>query len=236
MNVKAKVWRKFCVARVISSLLDWLLGSFLSPEVCDSIYHNADSRKLSDLITKLPKTQNIMVKYYCFFKECERLSPGSLVFKVKVGSTHRDQVKRSLLENFSQDCGYYFRPWDDVTHSELILRCGGSMRGSNDVDVLYSTVVISVAGLYKHIIDGTLDYIKPDSVYNRNRFRLLSILCPAFLSSKSSSHCNTSRQPYQRKNLSPESEWVLFNAAFGMLACVVLFLLGAFLEGLERTL
>lgn len=177
-----------------------------------------------------------MVKYYCFFKECERFSPGSLVFKVKVGISQRDQVKRSLLENYAQDCGYYFRPWDDVTHSELILRCGGYSQGSSGVDVLYSTVVISVAGLYKSIIDGTLDYIKPDSVYNRNRFRLLSILCPAFLSSKSSSNCNTSRQPYQRKNLSPQGEWVLFNAAFGMLACFILFIIGAILEGLERSL
>ena len=177
-----------------------------------------------------------MVKYYCFFKDYGQFSPNSIVFKVKMGTTHRDQVKRSLLENFAQDCGYYFRPWDDVTHSELILRCGGSMQGSRGVNVLYSTVVISVAGLYKSIIDGTLDYIKPDSVYSRNRFRLLSILCPAFLSSKSSSDCNTSRQPYQRKNLSPEGEWVLFNAAFGILACVVIFLLGALLEGLERSM
>lgn len=177
-----------------------------------------------------------MVKYYCFFKDCEKFSPNSLVFKVKIGISHRDQVKRSLLENFAQDCGYFFRPFDDVTHSELILRCGGSMRGSSGVDVLYSTVVISVAELYKSIIDDTLDYIKPDSVYNRNRFRLLSILCPAFLSSKSSSHCNTSRQPQRRKNLSPQGEWVLFNAAFGMLASVILFLLGALLEGLERSM
>lgn len=177
-----------------------------------------------------------MVKYYCFFKECGQFSPGSIVFKVKVGTTHRDQVKRSLLENYAQDCGYYFRPWDDLTQSELILRSNGSWQGSNVVDVLYSTVVISIAGLYKSIIDGTLDYIKPDSVYNRNRFRLLSILCPAFLSSKSSSHCNTSRQPQRRKNLSPQSEWVLFNAAFGMLASVILFLIGALLEGLERSM
>ena len=177
-----------------------------------------------------------MVKYYCFFKDCGRFSPDSIVFKVKVGTTHRDQVKRSLLENYAQDCGYFFRPFDDVTQSELILRCGGFMRGSSGVDVLYSTVVVSVAELYKSIIDGTLDQYKPDSVYNRNRFRLLSILCPAFLSSKSSSHCNTSRQPNQRKNLSPQGEWVLFNAAFGMLASVILFLLGALLEGLERSM
>lgn len=177
-----------------------------------------------------------MVKYYCFFKECEQFSPGSIVFKVKVGVSHRDQVKRSLLENFAQDCGYYFRPWDDITHSELILRSNGSWQGSSGVDVLYSTVVVSVSGLYQSIIDGTLDQIKPTSNYVHNRFRLLSILCPAFLSSKSSSNCNTSRQPYQRKNLSPQGEWVLFNAAFGMLASVILFLLGALLEGLERTL
>ena len=177
-----------------------------------------------------------MVKYYCFFKDCGRFSPDSIVFKVKVGTTHRDQVKRSLLENFAEDCGYYFRPWDDVTQSELILRSNGSWHGYNVVDVLYSTVVVSVAELYKSIIDGTLDYIKPDSVYNRNRFRLLSSLCPAFLSSKSSSHCNTSRQPQIRKNLSPQGEWVLFNAAFGMLASVILFLLGALLEGLERSM
>lgn len=177
-----------------------------------------------------------MVKYYCFFKDCGQFSPNSIVFKVKVGTTHRDQVKRSLLENFSQDCGYYFRPWDEVTHSELILRCGGSMQGSSGVDVLYSTVVVSVAELYKHIIDGTLDQIKPSSNYIHNRFRLLSILCPAFLSTKSSSNCNTSRQPYQRKNLDPRGEWVLFNAAFGILASVILFLLGALLEGLERSM
>ena len=177
-----------------------------------------------------------MVKYYCFFKECEQFSPGSIVFKVKVGISHRDQVKRSLLENFAQDCKYYFRPWDDVTHSELILRSSGSWQGSSGVDVLYSTVVVTVSGLYQSIIDGTLDQIKPSSNYIHNRFRLLSILCPAFLSSKSSSHCNTSRQPQRRKNLSPESEWVLFNAAFGMLACVILFLIGALLEGLERSL
>lgn len=177
-----------------------------------------------------------MVKYYCFFKDCGQFSPNSIVFKVKMGSTHRDQLERSLLENFAQDCGYYFRPWDDVTHSELILRSSGSWQSSSGVDVLYSTVVVSVAELYKHIINGTLDYIKPNSVYNRNRFRLLSILCPAFLYSKSSSNCNTSRQPQIRKNLSPEGEWVLFNAAFGMLACVVLFLLGAILEGLERSM
>lgn len=177
-----------------------------------------------------------MVKYYCFFKDCGQFSPNSIVFKVKVGSAHRDQVKRSLLENFAQDCGYYFRPWDDITQSELILRSSGSWQGSSGVDVLYSTVVISVAGLYKSIIDGTLDYIKPDSGYNRNRFRLLSILCPAFLSSKSSSNCNTSRQPQIRKNLDPRGEWVLFNAAFGMLACIILFLIGALLEGLERSM
>ena len=177
-----------------------------------------------------------MVKYYCFFKDCGQFSPGSIVFKVKVGISHRDQVKSSLLENFAQDCGYYFRPWDDLTQSELILRCGGSWHGSSGVDVLYSTVVVSVSGLYQSIIDGTLDQYKPDSVYNRNRFRLLSILCPAFLSSKSSSHCNTSRQPQRRKNLSPQGEWVLFNAAFGMLACVILFIIGAILEGLERSM
>lgn len=177
-----------------------------------------------------------MVHYYCFFKECEQFSPYSLVFKVKIGKSSRDQVKRSLLENFAQDCGYFFRPWDDVTHSELILRSNGSWQGSSGVDVLYSTVVVSVAELYKSIIDGTLDQYKPNSNYIHNRFRMLSILCPAFLSSKSSSNCNTSRQPQVRKNLSPQGEWVLFNAAFGMLACVILFLLGALLEGLERSM
>ena len=51
MNVKAKVWRSYAFARVICSLLDRLLGSFLSLAVCDSIYHNADSRAKSNLNT-----------------------------------------------------------------------------------------------------------------------------------------------------------------------------------------
>lgn len=177
-----------------------------------------------------------MVKYYCFFKECERFSPQSFVFKVKVGQSHRDQVKRSLLENFAADCGYYFRPWDDVTLSELILRSGGNWQGSLPVDVCYQTITISVANLYKSIIDGRLDTLRPDSIYTKNRFRLISTLSPAIFHQKSTGKSRSPRHPQECKNLSPRQEWVAMNALVGIVGVVILFLLGAILEGLERCL
>lgn len=177
-----------------------------------------------------------MVKYYCFFKNVDRFRPDSTVFKVKIGQSHRDQVKRCLLENYAADCGFFFRPWDDITHSELILRSTGSWHGSLSVDVLCQTVTITVADLYKAVIDGRLDSLKPDSIYLRNRFRLLSILCPAFSVKNKSEKSPIPRQPQVRKNLSPRQEWISINAAVGMAGIVILFILGALLEGLERSM
>lgn len=177
-----------------------------------------------------------MVKYYCFFKDVERFRPDSYVFKVKIGQSHRDQVKRSLLENFANDCGYYFRPWDDLTLSELILRSTGSWHGSLSVDTMYQTIGISVHDLYHAIIDGRLESLRPCSNFIRNRFRLISMLCPASFTKSSIQKTRNPRQPLSRINLSPRQEWVSMNALVGMGAVVILFLLGALLEGLERSM
>lgn len=175
-----------------------------------------------------------MVHYYCFFKDCGKFSPNQIVFKVKVGSSQREQIKLKLLENFAEDCGYYLRRWDDTTDSELILRSTGAYRQLEAVGKIYSTVLISITKLYQSIINGTLETIKPSPRYLHNHFQILSVLYPAFRIAMLNPKSQNSRQPRESKYLSPREETQLMNLGVSATACVILFILGALLEGLER--
>lgn len=173
-----------------------------------------------------------MVNYYCFIAECGTPSPHSKVFKVKVGSNYRDQVKCSLLENYAKDLGYYFHRWDDRTDKMLILRFGRHFQGSEKVGLRYETVLTSIAELYHHVIDGTLNQLKNKPNYFRNLFRSQTILDPILSSYQTIRKCNTLASTSIRKNLSPIAGRQLIDTIYCGFAVFVLFILGCFLDGL----
>lgn len=173
-----------------------------------------------------------MVNLYCFIAECGAPSPQSRVFKVRVGSNQRDQIKCSLLENYAKDLGYYFHRWDDRTDKMLILRFGRHFQGSEKVVLRYETVLTSIAELYQHVIDGTLNQLKNKPNYFRNLFRSQTILDPILSSYKTIHKCNTLASTTIRKNLSPIAGRQLIDTIYCGFAVFVLFILGCFLDGL----
>ena len=173
-----------------------------------------------------------MVNFYCFIAECGAPSPHSKVFKVKVGSSYRDQVKCSLLENYAKDLGYYFHRWDERTDKMLILRFGRHFQGSEKVGLRYETVLTSIADLYKHVIDGTLNQLTNKPNYFRNLFRSKAILDPILCCPKIIRQCNTLASTSLRKNLSPIAGRQLIDTIYCGFAVFVLFILGCFLDGL----
>lgn len=173
-----------------------------------------------------------MVNLYCFIAECGAPSPQSRVFKVRVGSNQRDQIKCSLLENYAKDLGYYFHRWDDRTDKMLILRFGRHFQGSEKVGLRYETVLTSIAVLYQHVIDGTLNQLKNKPNYFRNLFRSQTILDPILSSCRTIRKCNTLASTSIRKNLSPIAGRQLIDTIYCGFAVFVLFLLGCFLDGL----
>lgn len=173
-----------------------------------------------------------MVHLYCFIRDCGDVRPDAKVFKVKVGSSQRDQVKCSLLENFARDLGCYFHRWDENTDKMLILRYGRFFAGSENVGLRYETIVISVSELYRHIIDGDLDSVKNSPQFFRNLFRSYSIVNPTLNLRKSTAKIAMYASTYRRKNLSPIMSRQTIDTLYCGLAVFVLFIIGAMLDGL----
>lgn len=175
-----------------------------------------------------------MVRYYVYCESQGISNPDAQVFKVKVGSSRRDRVKCSLLENYAEDMGYFFRPYDEITTNWLILRNERLFKGSEQVGLLCGSVLISIQDLYRHIIDGDLHTVKPSSNYVHNLFRTKICLFPAINLRKKFGTVFDSATTFPRKNLSRRQESIEISAIVGLVATLGLFLLGALLEGIER--
>ena len=177
-----------------------------------------------------------MVKYYVYCESQGDKNPDAQVFKVKVGSSRRDRVKCSLLENYAEDMGYFFRPYDEITSNWLILRNERLFKGSEQVGLLYGSVLISIQDLYRHIIDGDLHTVKPSSNYVHNLFLTKICLFPAVNLRKKFGTVFDPATTFPRKNLSRRQESIETSAIVGIVASVILFLVGALLEGLEKSI
>lgn len=176
-----------------------------------------------------------MVRYYCYFEIQGQIRPDSKVFKVKVGSSRRDQTKRALLENYAADCGYYFRPWDEITESELIFRSSNLFSACGQVGRNFKIILLDVQSLYRHIINGDLHTVQQSSNYLKNLFRSKTIMYPFQIRSKKTNPEKTICEILPRKYLSRRQESIETSAIVGLVATLALFLIGAILEGLEKS-
>lgn len=175
-----------------------------------------------------------MVQYYVYC-ECQGdIKPDTQVFKVKVGRNKRDLVKCSLLENYAEDMGFFFRPYDEITENWLILRSKSLFDGSERVGLFYQSIRITVQELYRHILDGDLNTVKPSSSYIHNLFQTKICLYPALNLRKKIGTIFDSATTFPRKNLSRRQESIEMSALVGIVATLGLFLIGALLEGIER--
>ena len=175
-----------------------------------------------------------MVRYYVYCECKGDIKPDTQVFKVKIGQNKRDLVKCSLLENYAEDMGYFFRPYDEITENWLILRSKSLIRGSERVGLFYQSIRITVQELYRHILDGDLDTVKPSSNYIHNLFLSKICLYPAVNLRRKLGTIFDPATTFPRKNLSRRQESIEISAVVGIIAVSALFLIGAILEGIER--
>ena len=177
-----------------------------------------------------------MVKYYVYC-ECQGdIKPDTQVFKVKVGRNKRDLVKCSLLENYAEDMGYFFRPYDEITENWLIVKSKSLFEGSERVGLFYQSIRITVQELYRHILDGDLNTVKPSSNYLHNLFLSKICLYPALNLRKKLGTIFDHCEDLPRKNLSRRQESIEMSAVVGITATLVLFIIGAILDGLEKSI
>ena len=143
-----------------------------------------------------------MVQFYCFIENPCNLQAGSSVFKVKVGDSQRDQVKRMLVDCYATDTNAFFRLWDADTDYFLTHQTHTTPHDHASMSSGLEVILTDIHTLYRNIVSGTLDSISNPPQVARNLFRMMSILSPSFFLKNFSARRATHVPAVARKNLS----------------------------------
>lgn len=175
-----------------------------------------------------------MVHFFCFIEDPRNLRAGSRVFKVKVGDSQRDQIKRTLVDCYATDTNAFFRLWDADTDFFLSHQTHIKPRDHASMSAGLNVIVTDIRTLYRNIVSGTLDSIKNPNYVTQNAFRMMSILSPLFFMKNHTARRATHVPPVARKNLSvrPCREDNL--AAIGFALMALLYWLGSLVGCWER--
>ena len=196
-----------------------------------SIYHNVDSKTLRYVITL---TQRDMKSYYYFVRNLNGFSPNDVVYKIAVGVSFKDVAKMSLVQEYSKDCGMYFEivsPKSDAAVSQL---AKSLFVGSSFPELYLRTAVVSIHELYRMILDDSFTAFEKNLGFPRHQAQLISHFSPSFKLRNSPSSSNTICHTLRRKYLSQSESADLTRACIGFGLILGLFLLSAYLEGIER--
>lgn len=168
-----------------------------------------------------------MVHFYCFIEDPCNLRAGSRVFKVKVGDSQRDQVKRVLVDCYATDTNAFFRLWDADTDYFLANQTHTKPRDHASMSSGLDVIVTDIRTLYRNIVSGTLDSINNPTHVAHNAFRMMSLLSPSFFLKNFSARRAPHVPPVSRQNLSvrPCREDNL--AAIGFALMALLYWLGS---------
>ena len=175
-----------------------------------------------------------MVHFYCFIEDPCNLQAGSRVFKVKVGDSQRDQVKRMLVDCYATDTNAFFRLWDADTDYFLAHQTHTAPHDHASMSSGLNVIVTDIRTLYRNIISGTLDNLRNSPKVARNAFRMMSILSPSFFFKYPTARRATHVPPVARKNLSVRPCREDNIAAVGFALMALLYWLGSLIGCWER--
>ena len=168
-----------------------------------------------------------MFNNYCFIEDPCNLQAGSRVFKVKVGDSQRDQVKRVLVDCYATDTNAFFRLWDADTDYFLASQTHTQPRDHASMSSGLIVIVTDIRTLYRNIVSGTLDSISNPTNVARNAFRMMSILSPSFLLKNHPARRATHVPPVKSQNLSVRPCREDSIAAVGFALMALLYWLGS---------
>lgn len=175
-----------------------------------------------------------MVHFYCFIEDPSHLQAGTKVFKVKVGDSQRDQVKRVLVDCYATDTNAFFRLWDADTDFFLTHQTHTQPRDHASMSSGLNVIVTDIRTLYRNIVSGTLNTISNPPQVTRIAFRMMSILSPSFFLKNLSARRATHVPPVARKNLSVRPCREDSIAAVGFALMALLYWLGSLVGCWER--
>ena len=176
-----------------------------------------------------------MKKIYVFTRDSEKFTCETVVFRVFVGKSRREQVRASLLECFCNDMGYFWRIKDDDTDFWLESKAA-EIRPSSEVPLLHvKRASVNVCTLYRLIMDGELEAYEANLPISNSLYKVISICDAKYFAEHIFSAKPSLRPELKRKYLS-RSNWSEGKKAIacctGVLMLIILDALFGVLTGL----
>ena len=175
-----------------------------------------------------------MKTFFCYCESNGELLPDSIVYKVEIGTSQRGQTKKALVDQYAVDNDFFFRQWDSSTEFELKQRSSRLISDCSLAPFGFEVVRISITELFRRLMNGTLPTYHNSPLYYSRLFRIQSMCYPSTLSKLSNLRKKQYPTILSRKNLSRAQEDCLFRVGFAFILILIMFLFGAYLEGVER--
>lgn len=168
-----------------------------------------------------------MKRKYCLIRGDGDLQPNDFVYIIWVGSSLREFMKYTLVENFCEDIGWYFELWSPAVDSELKRRAMRFTPDGNLTATPYRMISLSASECYQTIIDDSWAEVERNAYMTPQEKRMHFGHTPAYLRDFHKSKCNTMRQPSPRNNLSHRFGSGFYNVVGGLAFALILLMLDA---------
>lgn len=177
-----------------------------------------------------------MKSYYYFVRDLSHFQAESVVYKVAVGSSDREQAKHALLKEYARDCGFYYQIVSDTSDKAIGMLAEGVFHKGAASRILIRIASVSVSQLYRMAIEDSFAKFEARMTFQPAYFHILSCFGIILKSPAVSLRGKAGKPVRQRKNLSHDKKMSPKEAicAFGLI--LIIFLIAGFLEGMERGL
>lgn len=170
---------------------------------------------------------------YCFIRNPHHFTREDVVYTVYVGTSEREQVLLTVINEYVKDTGMYFRKWSNTVDMALMELRSHLFPDSIQTRFFLRTASVNVTDLYRLIIDDSWSSFENSLTTPRAQFHLVSMLSPSFFFANSPIRKKSFAFSVQRQNLSHNVDSELISAVVNFGLILILFLIGGYLEGVS---
>lgn len=121
-----------------------------------------------------------MKRRYVFARNLAKFDRDDVIYIVLVGSSQRDQIKLSLLQEYSKDAGCYLRPVSDETDKALDNLAKSLFSGCQWPRLMLRKTEMTISVLYRIVEDDSFESFESTLVQPQSLFHLLHFIDPHF--------------------------------------------------------
>lgn len=143
-----------------------------------------------------------MKSKFCFIRRTGKLEPNDVIYHVWVGSFLREFTKLRLVQEYCNDCGFYFEKWSLLVDSRIDHEKARYVTDGNPIASPFRTASITIDKLYAMIIDDSFGRFEADLPMTQSEKWMQFHHSLQYFKSISSPNVLQNAYPHVRKNLS----------------------------------